>query len=93
MKLRGLSLATFLWTTREGETIRIDFRHDERGKASEVEVDGPFGKRRIDNANAEYKPCMTHCKELIHAACGQEQKTEFAKSRHKAAKPKLDVVK
>lgn len=51
------------------------------------------GKRhRVENPKGQYKPCVTHCRDLIRHVTYQPPVTEFAKRRQKELKPKLTLV-
>lgn len=47
----------------------------------------------VDNFDHRYKPCLTHAIELVKIALNKPTKSNFAKRRTKAMKPRLKVKK
>ena len=72
--------------------VRVAFHHDEKGKPNTVSVRvADNDVYQVENNSGRYKPCVTHCKELIRLATKKPPVDDFAKRRQKAARPKLKV--
>lgn len=46
---------------------------------------------RLDNKRGQYKPCATHCIDLIRTAQAKKPRSEFAARRRRSAKPRLKI--
>jgi hypothetical protein len=80
---------------------KATFRFD---AATVVFVDGACGPRvevwrggkrvhSIDNADRRYKPCVTHCLDVLRMVEQKPPKNEFARQRQKAARPAVGIAK
>lgn len=105
MKCKSAMFVFFDVAGCEGD-VRVAFYHDRKtGKPTEVHVHTPCtGKEhegsgnvlKVANASGRYKPCKTHCLDLIRQALGKPPADNFAARRveeQRRQKPALKVHK
>jgi hypothetical protein len=87
-----INAAHFTYLDRTHGMIRVVFAYDGEGKPEEITVTMRDESFRIENAKGEWKPCVTHCQDLIRMKLGRKPKTPFAERRVRDTKPKLRVA-
>lgn len=83
--------ADFSFRNRKGR-FDVAFRHDAKGNPAYVRVTHRGDVFCWDNAGGRWKPCRTHCLELIRMFEKREPATNQGKKRARKTKPKLRVV-
>ena len=78
---------------------RVLFRFDQQGKPTTILIKGAGANdwlTEIDNSAGNYKPCLTHCYDLVRLHRRKPASSEQARQREKRTKrepkPKLTVV-
>lgn len=87
-----ISIARFTYRDRSHGTIHVTFRYDDKGKPLDVEIRADGKLFRVDNPKSDWKPCVTHCQDLIRLKLGRKPKTPFAERRIKDTKPALRIA-
>lgn len=72
--------------------VCVTFYFD-NGRPQNVVVNSCETEFVVDNTNGQYKPCVTHCRDLIDWKLGKKPKGNFAKQRKKKTKPNLRIVR
>lgn len=73
-------------------TDDVSFVVDFQGHKSTVSVIGGDGTRAdVDNVDHRYKPCVTHCCDLIRLATQRPSTNSFEDRRRKESRPVLKL--
>lgn len=84
--------ALFTFRDRVHGLIHVEFCFDDKGIAVAVVINAQDKSFSFDNAKGTWKPCVTHCQDLIRLAFGRQPRTKFAKQKIKHTRPNLRVV-
>lgn len=85
------TFAQFTLYDGSGTAAIVSFNFNPKGEPTNVHLFCSGKEFRVSNKKARWKPCVTHCLDLIRMHLGKKPTSEFAKQRVKATKPELKV--